>query len=149
MVISADPNSYLITYSLGSCIGIIMHDATVRVAGMLHFQLPDSKGHQERATQNPYMFGDTGIPLLFDQMFAHGANKQRIAISIFGGASMLDDKKLFKIGIKNARATKKILWQNCVSVRHEDIGGSDSRTISVEVASGNIKLKSQGNTISL
>jgi chemotaxis protein CheD len=148
MKVSADPSTYLITYSLGSCIGIIMHDPTAKVAGLLHYQLPDSKGHEQRAANNPHMFADTGIPLLFSQMQAHGARKERLVLSMFGGASMLDDQKLFKIGIKNTRAAKKILWQNCVSVKHEDVGGSVSRTISVDVATGRVMMKSQGQSIS-
>ncbi|MBI3993012.1 MAG: chemotaxis protein CheD [Candidatus Lambdaproteobacteria bacterium] len=148
MKVSADPHSYLVTYSLGSCIGVVMHDPASRVAGLLHFQLPDSKGHEQRAANNPHMFADTGIPLLFSQMQAQGARRERLVLGMFGGASMLDDQKLFKIGIKNTRAAKKILWQNCVSVKHEDVGGSVSRTISVEVATGRVTLKSQGQTIS-
>ncbi len=147
MAVSSDPGAYLITYSLGSCIGVVMHDPVAKVAGMLHFQLPDSTGHGQRAQANPCMFGDTGIPLLFQKMFAHGARKERIVLSMFGGASMLDDQKLFKIGIKNTRTAKKILWQNCISVRNEDVGGSDSRTISIEVATGKIIMKTQGTQV--
>ncbi len=148
MKVSADPSAYLITYSLGSCVGVVGHDPMAQVAGLLHFQLPTAKGHDARAAQSPAMFGDMGIPLLLDTLLAHGCRRDRIVMRVFGGASMLNDNDLFKIGIKNARAAKKILWQSCISIRNEDLGGEDSRTVSVEVGSGRVVLKKQTGEIS-
>jgi chemotaxis protein CheD len=42
MKVSDDPEAVLVTYSLGSCIGIAIYDAVVRVGGLLHFMLPES-----------------------------------------------------------------------------------------------------------
>ena len=139
-----DPNVFLVTHSLGPCIGLILFDPIVKAAGLLHFQLPTAKGHEERARTNPFMFGDTGIPILFDRMAKHGAKKDRMIVSIFGGASMLADDKIFKIGVQNARAAKKILWQLCVNIKHEDVGGKVSRTVGIELDSGLIRLQKEG-----
>ena len=73
-----------------------------------------------------------------------GAMKNRLVVGMFGGANMLDDNELFKIGTKNARATKKILWQHSISVHHEDVGGTCSRTVSLEVGTGMIGLRRDG-----
>ena len=40
--LSTDPESNLVTYGLGSCIGITLYDPLTRVGGMLHYMLPDS-----------------------------------------------------------------------------------------------------------
>lgn len=144
MKVSKDPASFLITHSLGSCIGLVVYDPKVKVGGLLHFQLPDSTNHAARAQQNPFMFADTGIPLLMQYVFAKGGDKNRLVLGMFGGASMLDDDQLFKIGIKNARATKKILWQHALTVKHEDIGGGSSRTVSLEIETGRIGLRKDG-----
>ena len=144
MKASADREALLITHSLGSCIGLIGYDPKTAVGALLHFQLPDSTNHGKRAQENPFMFADTGIPIFLDQLYALGANKNRIVISMFGGANMLDDEELFKIGTKNARATKKILWQHSISVAHEDVGGNSSRTVSLEIATGTIGLRRDG-----
>lgn len=141
---SSDPNTFLITFSLGPCIGLIAYDPVVQVAGLLHFQLPTSRGHEFRAQENPYMFADTGIPRLLQQVEALGAAKNRLRISVFGGASMLQDENIFKIGIQNARAAKKILWQQCVKIRNEDLGGKNSRTVSIDIENGEIRLRSEG-----
>jgi chemotaxis protein CheD len=147
MKVSADPSACLITYSLGSCVGVVGHDPVAKVAGLLHFQLPSAKGHDARAAQSPAMFGDKGIPLLLDALLAHGCRRERLVVRVFGGASMMNDNDLFKIGIKNARAAKKILWQSCMSIRNEDLGGEDSRTVSVEVGSGRVLLKKKTGEI--
>lgn len=143
---SADPGVMLITHSLDSCIGIVIYDPVAKVAGMLHFQLPSSKGDEQRAEESPAMFGDKGIPLLFDSMLAHGAARERFILSMFGGASIVDDDDMVKIAIKNARTAKKILWQSCMSIRHEEVGGSDTRSVGIEVDTGQITLSKQGST---
>ena len=149
MKVSNDPGSFLITHSLGPCIGLIIYDPRVNAGGMLHYQLSSSKGHEERAKQNPMMFADTGIPLLFQEVERLGANRNNLQISVFGGASMLKDDQIFKIGIQNSRAAKKILWQLCVKIKHEDVGGNVSRTVGIDLETGIIQLQKEGSTIQL
>ena len=144
MKASKNRNDFLITHSLGSCIGLIGYDPKVKVGGLLHFQLPDSSNHGKRAMENPFMFADTGIPLFLEKLYSMGANKNRMTFGMFGGANMLDDSELFKIGIKNARATKKILWPQSISLNYEDVGGKSSRTINLTIDSGQIGLRKDG-----
>ncbi len=149
MKASDDPGSYLITHSLGSCIGLVAYDPRAQVGALLHLQLPDSANHARRAQENPFMFADTGIPLFLERLYALGAQRARLVVSMFGGANMLDDSELFKIGIKNARATKKILWQHSISIKHEDVGGHSSRTVSLDIATGTISLRRDGKVYNL
>ena len=65
MKVSDDSDAVLVTYSLGSCIGIAVWDSVVRVGGLLHFMLPDSTIDPAKAKKNPHMFADSGIPALF------------------------------------------------------------------------------------
>jgi len=37
-----DPQDELVTYSLGSCIGVSLYDPAAQAGGMLHYQLPSS-----------------------------------------------------------------------------------------------------------
>ena len=37
---TADPKAHLVTYALGSCIGVTIFDPVARVGGMLHLMLP-------------------------------------------------------------------------------------------------------------
>lgn len=149
MKTSADRESFLITHSLGSCIGLVAYDPKVAAGALLHYQLPDSTSHGKRGQENPFMFADTGIPLFLEQLYALGASRSRIIVGMFGGANMLDDEELFKIGTKNARAAKKILWQHSLSITFEDVGGHSSRTVSLDIATGVIGLRRDGKTYNL
>lgn len=149
MKASADKDALLITHSLGSCIGLVGYDPRVTAGALLHFQLPDSSNHGRRAQENPFMFADTGIPLLLQALQSLGGEKNRMVFGMFGGSNMLDDDELFKIGTKNARATKKILWQNSISLKYEDVGGNASRTLSLEVGTGRVALRKNGKLYNL
>ena len=94
MKVSNDPNATLVTYSLGSCIGISIYDPVVKVGGLLHYMLPESSIDGAKAEKNPYMFADTGIPNLFKESYRFGAKKQRMRVIVAGGAQILDQKKV-------------------------------------------------------
>jgi chemotaxis protein CheD len=144
MVVSKDPDSVLITYSLGSCIGIAIYDPIVRVGGLLHFMLPESSLDGDKAKRNPSMFADTGIPYLFKSTYDLGAQKKRMRVAVVGGSQILDQQGFFNIGKRNHMAVRKIFWKNQVMIDYEDIGGNGNRTIKLDVANGNIWMKSSG-----
>ena len=144
MKVSDDFESVLVTYSLGSCIGVAIYDKIARVGGLLHFMLPESSLDPERAKVNPYMFGDTGIPLLFKEAYKLGAKKQRMRIVVAGGSQVLDQTGFFIIGKRNHMAVRKMFWKNNVMVDFEEVGGSSNRTIKLAVKSGKIWLKTSG-----
>lgn len=147
MKLSLDTNSYLTTYALGSCIGVVAYDPIKHIGGMLHFQLPNSKNHQDSASKNPYMFADVGIPLLLEGLKAIGASFGHTKIGIYGGASILNDNGMFKIGIQNVRMAKKILWQQCLRISNEVVGGDKGRTVSLDIETGNVQVQSSGKFV--
>ena len=53
MKVSKDPESVLVTHSLGSCIGVAVYDPIVRAGGLLHFMLPDSTLDSVKAKKTP------------------------------------------------------------------------------------------------
>jgi chemotaxis protein CheD len=144
MKVSNSPEEVLITYSLGSCIGVLVYDPVVKVGGLLHYMLPDSDLDKEKAAKNPFMFGDTGIPSLFKATYALGAKKQRMKIIVVGGAQILDQKGFFNIGKRNHMILRKMFFKNNVMVNHEEVGGNVNRTIRLELGSGDIFLKTSG-----
>lgn len=139
----------LITYSLGSCIGVMAWDPQVPVAGLLHFQLPTSTLDPDRAKRNPMMFADTGLQWLLKEMVAKGANPKRIKVKLAGGAKMFDDGSTFDIGKRNHTAIRKALWQAGLFVEREDVGGTAARTVTINVADGKVSVKSQGHSTEL
>jgi chemotaxis protein CheD len=133
--VSTDPEATLITYALGSCIAVAVHDPIAGVAGLLHFMLPESAIDAEKARERPYMFADTGIARLFERAYEQGAQKRRMLVSIAGGAQVMNDR-LFDIGRRNYLAARKILWKAGVLIQAESVGGTNSRTVRLEVATG-------------
>jgi chemotaxis protein CheD len=147
--VSDRPEDVLVTYSLGSCIGVALHDPGRSVAGLLHFQLPTSTLDAERARQNPLMFADTGFEALLQRMLSMGADKKRLKIRIAGGAKMLNDATTFDIGRRNHAAIRKVLWHHGLFLDKEDCGGTTPRTMYLSVGDGTLVLKTQGETRTL
>lgn len=144
MKVSDDANSSIITYSLGSCIGIAIYDSVARVGGLAHYMLPESSLDPAKAEKNPYMFADTCIPLLFKSAYQLGAKKQRIRVVVVGGAQVIDQEGFFNIGKRNYMAARKIFWKNKVMIDYEDVGGNVNRTVKLAVKNGRILLKVTG-----
>src|SRR5215471_5830902 len=86
--VSNRPGDVIVTHALGSCIAVCLYDPVSTVAGMLHFLLPEARINPERAKQQPAVFADTGIPLLFQAAFERGLKKQRARVYLVGGAEM-------------------------------------------------------------
>ena len=147
--VSQDPNDVLVTYSLGSCIGVCLYDPIAHCAGMLHFQLPTSTLDANRAQANPCMFADTGMATLLKDLASLGAQPRRMQVKLAGGAEILDDKGLFSIGKRNHTAIRKILWQRGLLLKAETVGGSEPRTVYLHVADGTTIVKSRGETAAI
>jgi chemotaxis protein CheD len=147
MKVTKAPGDTLITYSLGSCIGVAIYDPSVKVGGLLHFMLPDSQIDPQKAQRNPWMFADTGIPSLFKEAYKLGAEKQRMEVKVVGGSQIMDGSGFFNIGRKNYMALREIFWTNGVPISAEDVGGSGNRTVSIELSSGKVLVKSSANEV--
>ena len=142
--VSSDPRDVLTTHALGSCIGMTIYDPVARVAGLLHFMLPDSGSDPARSREKPFMYADTGIPLLFRTAYSHGAVKQRLLVGVMGGAQVMSGTDSFNIGKRNCLEMRKILWKAGVMIHAEDLGGVSPRTVRMEVASGRVLVSSSG-----
>ncbi len=144
MKASKDPQGTLVTYSLGSCIGIAVHDPQARAGGLLHFMLPESSLDAAKAASRPFMFADTGIPRLFKAVYALGGEKRRMRVVVVGGSQVLDQKGFFNIGKRNEMAVRRIFHRNNVVIDYQDTGGTSNRTIRLDVTSGETRIKVSG-----
>jgi chemotaxis protein CheD len=142
--VTRDAESVLVTYALGSCIAVAMHDPVTKVSGLLHYMLPESSIDTNKAEQNPWMFADTGIPRLLDAVRAAGADGKRMVVRLAGGAQVLDGQGVFQIGKRNYLAARRILWKAGVFIAAEAVGGEVSRTTRLEVGSGRLWVREGG-----
>lgn len=142
--VSNHPDAVLVTHALGSCIGLLIHDPEARVGGLLHFMLPESRLDGERARRNPFMFADTGIPLLFHRAYELGAAKSRLVIRAAGAAQVMDPNGVFNIGKRNQQALRRILWKAGLLLHGEELGGFSSRTVGLEIGTGRMWCRGAG-----
>jgi chemotaxis protein CheD len=142
--VSRDLSDVLITHALGSCIAVLLYDPVAKVAGLLHYMLPESGMDAGRSGHSPFLFADTGIPLLIQNACQLGAAKSRMVVMAAGGAQMLDPSGTFNIGQRNHQAMRKAFWKAGVIVQKEEIGGTSSRTVRIDVATGRVQLRTSG-----
>lgn len=134
----------LITYALGSCIGICLYDPQVRVAALVHVMLPLN---MEAGRRSPLKYADTGICEALRQMEMQGACHSRIVAKIAGGARMFNMNNggsLSNIGQRNIESTHAILRREGIRLLREDVGGSVARTLLFDAATGQACVRSYG-----
>ena len=149
MKISADPESELVTYSLGSCLGIAIYDPVVRVGGMVHCMLPLGNVDNGKAKTKPFMFVDIGLVMFLRQLFELGVTKSSAVVKVCGGATVLDNMNLFRIGERNYIIFRKLMWKNGMMIAAEDVGGKVTRTMRMEIATGRVFVRTASRTSEL
>jgi len=141
---SKDRNTSLVTYALGSCVGVGVFDPTSSVGGLLHILLPESSLDAVKAAKNPAMFADTGVPVLLNRCLELGAIKSRLRVWLAGGSAVMDSRGVFNIGKRNQLAVRKALWKAGVLALSEDLGGQGSRTVRLELETGKFWIRAAG-----
>ena len=134
----------LITYALGSCIGICLYDPVLRLAALVHVMLPLN---METGRKSPLKYADTGIRETLRQMEARGAKRNRVTAKIAGGARMFDvpgNGSLGNIGQRNIESVHMTLKKEGVRLLKEDVGGSVARTLLFDAATGQACVRSYG-----
>lgn len=136
----------LITFGLGSCVGIALYDKATKVSGLAHVMLPSSK--EIKNNSNKAKFADTGIDSLIDEMVKLGARKSSIVAKIAGGAQMFSfssQNDMLRIGERNAIASKEKLKEHRIRILAEDTGGNFGRTIELNTETGELQIKTIGH----
>ncbi len=134
----------LITYALGSCIGICLYDPRVKLAALIHIMLPIN---MEAGRKSTMKYADTGIRETLRQMEAKGANRTRMFAKIAGGAKMFEvsgNGGLGNIGQRNIESVKLNLRKEGIRLLAEDVGGSTARTLSFNAATGEGRIRAYG-----
>lgn len=133
----------LITYALGSCVGICLYDNIKKIAGMSHIMLPVASAIPN--SNNPHKFADTAIPILIKKMEAGGALRAVIKAKIAGGAKLfaaMGNSDITNIGERNIAAVKQTLSALKIAITAEDIGKDFGRTQTFYALTGTMKIKS-------
>lgn len=137
-------NGKIITYALGSCIGIAFYDPVLRLGALLHIMLPERNNQND---QKVFKYADSGIQETLRKLSAFGMIKRRTVVKIAGGAKMFDIKgssDFGNIGQRNADMVKQILAREQMYIHASDTGGSFARTMVLDVSNGNVVIRTAG-----
>jgi len=132
----------LITYALGSCIGICLYDPRLKLAALVHIMLPIN---MEAGRKNPLKYADTGIRETLKALELKGAARSRLVAKIAGGAKMFEvSGSLGNIGQRNIESVRLVLRREGIRILAEDVGGTVARTLSFDPATGQGCIHSYG-----
>ncbi len=142
--VSGQSETVIKTMALGPCVAVVVFTKNLKVAGLLHVQLPLSSVNLDLAARRPGVFADTGIPLLLEEFARFGYRPVDLTVKLIGGGQVMDPAGTFNIGKRNCLAVKKILWAYRLYPASEELGGSISRTVSIEVGKTEVLVTTPG-----
>src|SRR5439155_26083208 len=97
-----------------------------------------------KASKQPAMFVDTGIPDLFRAATGLRAEKDRVQICVVGGAQIMDTSGVFNLGKRNYEVLLSLLGQYGLRIHAQQVGGHVSRSMYLRLATGEVRLKISG-----
>ena len=140
----ARQHGLLVTYALGSCIGICLYDPMIKLGALVHIMLPIN---MERGRTHPFKYADTGVQATLQKMQAFGGQPSRMTAKIAGGARMFEvqgDGFLGSIGQRNIESVKWALQKAGIRLLREEVGGTVARTLLFDVSNGQGCVRSYG-----
>ncbi len=142
--VAAKGPDILVTYALGSCVGICLYDSKLQIGGLSHIMLPDSNQFSKNEI-NRMKFADTAIADLVSEMRRLGADMRRITAKIAGGAKMFQTQpgsQIGSIGDRNVDSVKQVLKDLHIPLTAEDTRQNYGRTIHFYLGTGIMKVSS-------
>jgi len=133
----------IITYALGSCVGIALHDSARKIAGLAHILMPSSSDVRD-TNINIMKYADTAIPELLRRMERAGASAFNISAKLAGGAQMFsmgNASPQFNIGERNIETSREILGKLRLKIAAQDVGENYGRTVELFASSGIYRIK--------
>ncbi|WP_229590678.1 chemotaxis protein CheD [Pseudodesulfovibrio sediminis] len=143
MKISTDPDKILVTYSLGSCVGVTAYDPQAQVGGLIHCLLSRPGSVVLHEGESPYKFVSAGVPRMVKELLRAGADRDRLIFKAAGGADMRGDGA-FDIGQKNIDELLELMDRSQVKLAASELGGVIPRTMFLHLDTGRVVIKTCG-----
>lgn len=124
--ITYDYDNLPIATLLGSCVGVMLYDSTLRIKGMNHFLLPTSC-----AQGSSCRFGLYAMETMLNEMYRLGCRKENITAKIAGGANILHDFS-DNIGERNVMFARSFCRSEGIRVVAENVLGTNGRVIMLD-----------------
>lgn len=147
LILRAREDDRIVTHALASCVAVTFYSETAKVAGMIHIALPVSRERTISPARLGY-YADTGLSLMFDKLLTeHRCNLKQMTVRLIGGANSINPNDSFRIGEHNINQIKRILNEKGIHYNDEETGGLFSRTVRLEVCTGNVQIQYQAIVI--
>jgi len=123
--------------AIGSCVVVAAYDSTKKVGALSHIMVPGAapEGKISRRTR----YAADAIEEMLNRMTGLGANKDGIEACLVGGGNVLkreDDT----ICAANIASINEILIEKQIEIRAKSLGGTERRTISLDVENGTVRI---------
>ena len=131
----------IISTLLGSCVAVVLHDATRKWGGMNHYMLPDST--QGGGALAPGKYGDKAIPNLIKVATMSGSSKSDLRARLYGGGSVvghLASAGSMDIGNRNIEIAEKLCRDAGLRIGERQVGGTSGRKIFFDVDDGSVRM---------
>jgi chemotaxis protein CheD len=149
-VITKKEDENIITHALGSCVAFILYCPESKNTALAHIVLPKMERLEQYTylQRKPSYFANIIVPKILDDFLkAKGCRKDMLQVALVGGANAQNSADIFKVGAKNIEMIKTLLRGYDIKAKKIDVGGFVSRTVQINVANGEIKIKSQNMII--
>ncbi len=133
----------LVSYGLGSCLGIVLYDARLQLGGLAHTLLPGARPGGKESRPAKHVEG--AIRLMVDELLAAGSDLQYLTAKLAGGANMFESLNPGAddgVGARNISMGRQVLAQIGIPLVAEDVGGNYGRTIELDLATGLLRVRS-------
>jgi len=143
--VSREPGDLLRTYALGSCVALVLQHPLTMTTGLVHILLPDSVNHPCGHQKSPGYYADTAVPLLIRTVLGtagvYSWSRAGLSAKLAGGAAICPNDSYFQMGQRNIKTVEHLLRQYQIPLMGSDTGGTTSRTVTVEVATGTVVVR--------
>lgn len=144
----AEAPHVIVSQGIGSCVVVALYDTKLKVGGLAHIALPDSRmrgtvrGSKSQCTgyTMPYQCADTAIAALLEGLGNRGSSRSNIVARMAGGARMFPSYSDTSTGIgeQNIVSIMRLLEKEHIPIMGLDVGGNHGRNVEFCLDSGRI-----------
>ena len=129
----------LVIYGLGSCAALVLYASASRRAGLAHVLLPGRTPAGQSTGELPAKFADEALEILVGGL----GRPEGLKAAIVGGAHLFqaEGPAERRVGNRNVESLREGLRRLAIPLVWEDTGGEVGRTVSVELPSCHISVR--------
>jgi len=130
-------NKILVSNAIGSCVAVILYDNKNKSGAIAHVMLP-GKAPDKTDRHDEMKYAYNAINEILRRMTKSGPTGSIFKGFIIGGGNVLRDKN-DTICKDNIKSVTEILNTNKINILAKAIGGTERRSVSLDISSGVIR----------